>query len=289
MREGMHMAGVLQGYAKKASSNAYKRNVETATHAAMAKNFDIYIGTLAKAQPEHYHHVYEYATGGSGYQSIGKLPFKLWDHKLSRQGSGGTVASWDWRIAKVPNPTYRQRRSASIGFDDIRNLSTKDYRRLLAKSKNKRHTFRMKAPMLEYGIKRIVLPRGKRLFVPMKGAKMRNSDGGFFFSTGLVAGTQQPGKTTGYFTAAWTTYWGQIAPNDFDRVIGKEIERDSARAIKTAMAAGTNTRRRVRSFGFSAIADNKVAFQRGRLQAMAAMGEQEKSMTKISDNIWRYV
>lgn len=281
MVEGAHAVGVLRGVVDSIRTEAHQNAVVEATHAYFAQAFDHeYMKGVAGTAKEHFHHVYEYSADGDPYRNIGDPMSKLWIHHLQKPVGGSAIASWKWKPATQPVPSYEQRRRSAVGHDDIRNFSDKDFEELLQKSNGRRHVYVWKSVMLEYGIVANIVPQDPKrwLMVPMFGGKKR-------FVKQHLQGQQAPGDTLGRFTAAWVGYWGGIVPAEFQQRVGEEIERDAQARVNAALNAGkAKPRRERRQFNMGVFNNFEEAFRAGREQGEAAIRSNQISMRRIAQN-----
>lgn len=272
------MNGAISEGMKQLSTPAHIRTVIQTTHSVFAKMFDEHMKVWVQGNREGFHHVYEYAPGGDPYRWIGNNSYKLWKHRITFRQSDHAQFTWEWKAAKRPNPTYQQRRDSTVGWDGIRTISEQEFLKLNEKGGKVRHTFFWKAPMLEYGITRTVLPRNPetRLAIP--------SGGKLNFTFVAFVTTQAPGRTKGNFTEAWTTFWATQTEDKWDQVLGKQITEDAARRLTNAIDQGApKPRSRMRTFKASAMGggSESAAFEQGRRLAMGAMKAHTNSMRAI--------
>lgn len=291
--EGAYAVGVLTAFTKGLRTEAHQNAVVKATHDYFAAAFDNnYMRGIAGTARANFHHVYEYAPAGDPYRNIGKPEHKLWIHHLQKPRGGGSVATWKWRPAVMPVPTYTQRRGSTVGRDDIRNFSEEAFEELLQKSNGRRHVYVWKSVMLEYGIMANIRPIDPQrwLMIPDYGGKKR-------FAKQHVQGQQAPGPTMGRFTMAWVDYWSGVVPKEWDKTVGRFIERDAKVRVEAALKAGTNKpRKENRTFSLGAVGKGKTtgpagrraafeaAFEAGREQGEAAIRNNVVSMRRISQN-----
>lgn len=278
MSGGFYAVEFMSTFVKQMNTQAHKRQVIKSTHNAFASMFDERIGVEARFRPAEYHHVYEYARGGDPYRDIGKRSARLWRHHLRHVAGETAHASWNWRAAQQYNPTYLQRRTATVGWDAIRHIPEEEFQKLLLHSSGRRHKFRWKAPMLEHGLRANVDAKDRFLALPTftagGGAEMR-------FRPFVTSYQQQPGKVAGNFTAFWVRFWGTEVPKKFDEVIGDVIERDAAIRIKNALARGGKARTRNQKIGFTGVTNEAVARAAGKEQAIASFKAHSASIAKV--------
>lgn len=289
-REAMFTSGFMQEYARRLERPEFKGLIEEEVWLTFSRQFDKHMSDMARANPDEFHHLYEYSAAGDGFSHVkaGRNRYKLWKNTARRAGSG-IVASWEWVPAKQFNPTYHQRREGKIGHDPIRDLSQKDFDLLVAKSHNRKHVFIWKAPMLEYQLttQRRARP-GEWLFLPGRvRTPMKGSDGGFMFAKEATSSWMQPGKTWQTFTANYTFFWGQVVPSRFDAVFGRAVAktiREGAEAILRKRPRVTSGRlaqgSRVR---ISAFADTWAAYEQGARQAATAIRLNERTIKGIKE------
>lgn len=285
LRELEHARGVIKEFTERMTTTAHLRTVTDTAHKVFSKRFDQYMNARAKMHKDEYHHLYEYSSTGSGYDNIGKDAMKLWVH-TKRFSTGSSVNfSWQWLPAKNYNPTYRQRRRARIGYDAMRNIPKKEFDELIAKSAGRRHKFIWKAPMLEYGITPVIYPRGKALAVPVFDSTInrRGYHGGpiLLFPRSASPRSQQPGRSAGNFTLAWTSFWSGVE-DDFEDVMGDIIAKDAERQITAALRKGKKVpKAKSRQFSFTAVTDYRQAFMAGQEQAATAMIKHQRTIKGI--------
>lgn len=293
MSEGAYATGLLRGVEKGLRTEAHQNAVVQATHEYFAQVFDAeHMRGVAEIQPENFHHVYEYQAEGEAYSNIGNPAHKLWIHHLQKPRGGSSVATWKWKPATQPVPSYEQRRTSTVGRDAIRNFTDEMFTELIEKSDGKRHVYVWKAVMLEYGIVANIIPKPgkKRLMVPMYGGKKR-------FAKQWTQGQQAPGDTMGRFTAEWLRFWGERVPKEWDTTVGRFIEKDATQRINTALKSGRGKpRAENRTFamdvfgggskrGKTTKAQYEAAFQAGREQGEAAIKANAISMRGINKSL----
>lgn len=277
MSDGFYAVEFMSTFVKQMNTTAHKRQVIKSTHNAFAEMFDQEISAVARHRPEQFHHVYEYASGGDPYRDIGKRSARLWRHHL-RQVAGETAnATWVWRAAQKYNPTYQQRRSATIGWDALRHVSEEEFQKLLQHTSGRRHKYRWRAPMLEHGLRANVDAKEGMLAIPTfttAGAEMR-------FKPWVTSFRQQPGNVEGNFSQYWAAFWRTQVPKRFDEVVGNIVEKDAANRVRNAIARGSKARGRNISVGLSGVSNEAVARAAGKQQAIASFKAHSQSIAKI--------
>lgn len=277
MRELAHAAGVIEEFTRQYNTKALIRPVIRATHSVFAHRFDKYISNIALTQKDKFHHVYEYSPTGDPYAWIGIDQFKLWKHKITFRSGESANFTWTWRAARHPVPTYNQRRTSTVGFDGIRSLNQGDFQKLVERSSGRRYRFFWKAPMLEYGLPRMIFP--KREFIVMPNGGRLN------FGRGAIVTTQHPGKVEGMFTGVWLSFWTTSVENDFDRMLGDQITRDAQKRINEAIAAGKSTpRNRQRRFSFTSATEMESARKRGIDRGREAVSKHASRINAMAEH-----
>lgn len=291
MREFAYMDGFLDQWTLEMETDVNRAEIEKALFRYFSGKFDDFMSKRARLKPENFHHIYEYAVHGTGYGNIGNKQFQLWRNKIRPVGgASGHHISWDWMPAKIRNPTYRQRRNSVIGFDEIRNISQRDFDKLLEKSRKRRYTFRWKAPMLEYGFQttRSPISPGKYLFLPGGTGNMKGSDGGWTFATRAISDWQQPGATKGVFTRLYVYFWSQVVPAEFDSELGEKIATSIRNETLLGLRKRPLTKQSIKpirmnlpqQLGRSGLKGSK-AWSEGRKQARVAMRRHERTVKGI--------
>lgn len=262
LREGHYVASFMSEFLREMSTEAHVRTVNIATHERFSSEFDKHMSRLAETKKQNFFHVYEFSPTGDPYQWVGKTSKKLWKHTRSGQTSPLTF-SFNWKAAQNYNPTYKQRRTSNVGKDGMRAISDEQFQTLIDEASGRRHKFVWKAPMLENAIPLGVYSHSPetKLFVPF-------NDGRVLFTHHVMSHRMAPGETEGYFVREWTKFWRKTVPEQWDKVIGEEIEKDAQRRIEQAIAAGkTKPRKRKRTFGFEAAVDTRKFNASGKRQA----------------------
>lgn len=277
--DGIRATEFIREFFTQTNTPAYKRTVIETTHRVFSKEFDRHMSRVARVAPERFHHVYEYSPSGSAYSWIGVQKQQLWAHTIRYRAGHSANFSWTWKPAKQYNPTYRQRRTARVGWDAIRALPKKNFDRLVENSAGRRYKFIWRAPMLEYGIHREVrVKNAKALMIPVfTGAGEAKA----IFKKYTNLSVQQPGDTTGNFTQEWTKYWNEQVPDQWDEVIGKAIAKDGSERIAKGISSGNKVRSRNKTFSASAVVNEREAFASGRAQAIAAIKGHQRSIAGI--------
>lgn len=276
LSEAVQISAFLEEFSLKVSTEAHIHSVINASHEIFADRFDKHMKGVASTSKDEFFHVYEYSPTGNGYSWVGKPEHKLWAHTIRGTGSSRTF-SWNWLPAKQYNPSYRQRRMSGPGFDGIRELSYKDFRKLMAKSASQGTGYRFvwKAPMLEFGIARVVFPKRKKLFIPR--------DGSFRFMDSITVEQMHPGYTRGNFTQEWIRFWSGDIGGQWEDVVGKQIVIDAKRRVEEAKAAGmSKPRKEMRNFGAATYGDASRARQRGKAMGSQAAKEHKKMVERLS-------
>lgn len=282
MRELSHSLGVIHEYGERMRTEAHVGTVIAATHSVFANMFDTYISNAAKTSRENFHHVYEYkpSAGGDPYLWVGNPRYQLWEHTIQRTTGMSRTFSWNWKAAKQPLPSYLQRRKSKVGEDPLRDISNKAFSDLVKNSENRRYVFAMKAPSLEYGLVRVRYPRLRFIVLP---SRKVGSDGtrGKTFVTSTMTTSQEPGPTRGVFTTAWVGFWSTVVAERWNDVIGKEVEKDAARRIASAIRKGKVANRGARRMRANTFTDYTEAFAAGQQQAISAINASRKSIREI--------
>lgn len=285
MTAGVEASKFVEEFVGGFNSPAHLSIVANTVHGVFSKEFDNYMIKYAGLRKQHFHHVYEYSETGEPYSFIGDPTKKLWVHKSTIAGKGARDFTWRWLPAKSYNPTLRQRIASSVGEDFIRNLRPEVRQKWLEKSKNKRHKFVWKAPILENAIPVNVVAHEKRLAVPMPA-------GNLIFPRSVRSTQQQPGITEGWFTKTWVIWWTRELSKNFDMVMLDAVTKDAEkRIVEGVRKTGKKPRNRknsltVRTMGNSSNigASIKEAQAAGKEQALSGLRYHQRYIKGIEKN-----
>lgn len=244
LEDGYAALGFANEMTKQISSPYYMNDLIEYTHAVMSKEFDLMMQAVASANPNRFAHVYE--PGKVGIQTM-----QLWKHSLYGRGASREAAfEWIPSVLPILKPAERATDSSDpmskVPSEIIDKLSTEDY------------VFRMRAPIMEYGLKVNIVPvNAKFLFIPTfavqnlrgKNRKSRTPSNFRFEKHNIpdfeYRNPQEPSGTdgtVGQFTAAWVGYWSgggaddvwnsKIKPLIENGLTGREVEAEIGRATK---------------------------------------------------------
>jgi hypothetical protein len=246
--------GLLSGMSTEVRTNRYLGDVISYVHRQLADEFDVHMDFAVEAFPRRFSHVYEWNNNPGDDRSRDRL----WEHRLL--GSGGTRnATFTWKASVRPIPTPQERARNS---DDPISLVPPEE---LAKLSNRRYIFYWKAPIMEYDTGVNIRPKyAKALFIPTG-----NPANPFVFANEFR--NLQPGgeASTGQFTTEWVNWWGNQAPESFDKNLREGLERDLA-GVTNGIRQGQRTRSGKR-IGLAATSDYAAAFESGETWAKEYM------------------
>jgi hypothetical protein len=244
-------AGAISGFAKAVKTDAYLSDVIKYAHGELSRDFDLFMDGLFEGNHKMYHHVYEWNSdvGGDGDGGF----FRLWRHTLIGGGAQRS-ASWEWVASKKPIPTLQERR---LNEDDPASQLDDEQ---IDKFAKRRYLFYWKAPVMELGLPVNIEPKyGEFLAFPIWSL---DGEDNIAFSRGLRSFEAGGEETTGAFTAAWAGWWATEAPQRFDEVVGKLLERDLKRDTESGIRTGTRARKG--KVSLKAMTDYDVAFNRAQ-------------------------
>ena len=284
--DGYAALGYMSGMTTGISTDYYMESVLEYAHSQMANDFDVIMSALASASKSSwkFQHVYE-----PGYAGV--RGFELWRHQIYGRGKS-RQASFTWVDSKVPILKPEERADDPndpmhyVDPDIIEKLSDEDY------------IFRMRAPIMEYGLTTVITPRPgtKALFIPTKNLTMHSSGKGenktwaaehFRFDKVNIPdwgyrNPQEPslkGSTVGQFTKQWVDFWsGAGAAQSWDSKVLKAVNGGIAEMEKNmGMTVKRRTRRRSTQVGIATFSNAKAAEESGRNLALAFVKGQAKS------------
>ena len=292
LENGYAALGFIEGISTAVSSDYYIESIIDYAHAAMAEDFNIHMQAVAAGAPWKFHHVYE-----PGY--VGVPEMALWTHKLF--GKGKTrQASFEWKQSRLPiiKPAERANNPmdpmSKVDPDIIEKLSTEDY------------VFRMRAPIMEFGLSTTVTPRPgtKALFIPTFKANPRRSGkkGAREWTTAHFRfekwnqpdwnyrNPQEPsikGTTVGQFTTQWVSFWsGGGAAAAWDMKVQQAVNGGIDEAAKEmGKVVSRRTRKRRETVGFASFSNNKAAEESGRNLALAFLKGKATSYKRAANYI----
>lgn len=294
LSDGYFALGFAQGLSTSMSSKYYLSAVVEYAYSMMNQDFNVQMQAVAQTKPWAFHHVYE-----PGH--VGEAGFELWQNKLYGRGER-RQASFEWQTSKLPILKPEERAQdpndpmSKVDPDIIDQLSDEDY------------VFRMRAPIMEYGLTTVITPRPgtKALFIPtFKTNIRRTGKKGDYSFTGQnfrfekvnvpdwdYKNPQEPsrqGSTVGQFTKQWVAFWsGGGAQASWDNHVKRGIEGglDDWGKQMGKKVRGNKTRR----FTTSVMAFNnaKAAEESGRNLAQAYIKGKARSYASASKYIDKY-
>lgn len=211
--------GALEGMVATVKTDRFLTPLVESTHVALANTFDAHMSLIAEANPQRFHHVYE-------WRLTGDVAGQLWTHQLKGRGSSNRFASWAWKASKTPILTPEER--AEDPNDPMHYLSSKK----VDSFNDRSYFFIWKAPVMEYNQAVTIKPKYAKEIAFPSGIKLGKIVG---MNKAVVA---NPGgeETTLAFTTEWTRWWNTVAPAIFDDTIGKTlkkgIEDETLKAVK---------------------------------------------------------
>ena len=245
--------GVISGMAATMKTDRYASDVLDMAHNALSRDFDRHMDLLFLNAPKSFHHVYEWGALSAGG---GKMT-RLWKHTIIGRGASKN-ASWEWVASKKAIPTPAQR--ASDQNDPMSQLSEEQ----LSRFSNRRHWFHWKAPVMEYDVGVTIEPKNSEMIA----FPVWDSENPLRFSRGLRNLSPGGDETTGKFTAAWTAWWQQEAPQRFQEIVAPVVEND---LVDVANSMRQAKRSRTKTVTLNAMASYEQAFGIGEDWAQQAL------------------
>jgi hypothetical protein len=297
---GYYAAGFAQGMSQGISSKYYLTSVVEYAHAAMARDFNDTMSAVSQNKPWSFHHVYEPG-------QVGVPGMELWQNKLYGRGNK-RQASFEWQVSKMPILSPQERLNdpndpINAAVDD---LSDEAWTKL----NDEEYVFRLRAPIMEYGLHVNIKPRPgtKALFIPtwkrqfhFSGSKKAGTrtatPRNFMFSKHNVPdfnyhNPQEPsvkGGTVGQFTSQWVAFWsGGGADASFNLHVKKAVEGgldDWEKAFGTKVK-GTRARKGIAQM--HSFRSKKAAFESGRNLAKAYVEGKARTYASATKYIDRY-
>jgi len=245
-----YLSGFLQEVSLKIGTPMHIGPVLKYVHATYSQEFTAWMETIAGANPDSFHHVYE-------WNMIGVPQGKLWKDVLKGGGNVRT-ATFQWKASKSVVPVS----------DEAKEKGVKQI-----------HVFTWKAPVMEYGEDITISPkRGKGLAYftgPVYTEPGRYSP--VRFTTHDIT-VHNPGGSSvkGAFTREYINWWGSVnggAHSTFESRVRRVLEKNTEQIMDAGLTKGT--RNRTRTFGLSTIeassAGVSAALTAGKAAATAAL------------------
>jgi hypothetical protein len=218
------------------------------TFSEMSSDFYDNVDQLARAEPERFHHIYE-------WNRVGDPTARLW-RNLFMGPRGHKVATFRWMASKsiVPVPPN----------SEIQRADGKPHKNTLKEV----HQFIWKAPIMEYDMSVLIKPSRNGVL-----AMLEREDGGYtlYFTRQSVQVDHPGGRlTTGALTKEFTSWWGGAgAEGTFEKTVRKTIEGQLGLMEKEVGRIGA--RSRSKTFKMSTMS-NEAAFAEGKAEAEAWLG-----------------
>lgn len=300
LEEGYFATGFAQGLAQTISSKYYLTSVVEYAHTMMSRDFNDTMSAISQNKPWAFQHVYE--PGQVGVQSM-----QLWENKLYGRGEK-RQASFTWKMSHMPILTPEER--LDDPKDPINAAADELSDEAWMKLNEKHYVFRMRAPIMEYGLRTDIKPRPgtKMLFIPTwkkqfhytgsrRTGTIKATPKNFMFSKHNVPdfnyhNPQEPsvkGGTVGQFTAQWVAFWsGGGATASFNSHVRGALEGGLGEWEKQfgRSMSGSRTRKGVASF--KTFNNKKAAFESGRNLAKAFVEGKARSYKSASKYIDDY-
>lgn len=283
MTDGYAALGFAKGMAEGLSSKYYLTAVVEYAYGLMSDEFYDQMMLSAQNDGGSLNHVYE--PGNAGVRGM-----ELWQNKLYGRGEK-REASFEWKQSVMPilDPITRS--------EDEDDPMSKVPDEVIAKLSDKKYVFRMRAPIMEYGIRTTITPRPgtKRLFIPTFGIhhpwkSKKNGLGDaehFRFEKVNVpdwnySNPQEPSGSqgnVGQFTARFVGFWaGGGAAKLWNDSIQRGIEGgldDWGQEMGKVVKGNRSTTKIAKISTFN---DSKVAMEAGRNLAQAYIKGKAKSL-----------
>lgn len=299
--DGYAALGYMSGLSAGISSDYYLTSVVEYAHSAMARDFNENMLVISQTNPQRFQHVYEPG-------EIGVPGMELWEHKL--YGRGKTrQAAFEWRDSKMPILTPEERLHNAANPEDPINLVHDEVDpEVWDKLNEGSYVFRLRAPIMEYGLSVHITPRPgtKFLFIPTiktnyhRSGKKDNpsyTPHNFRFEkynkpNWNYVNPQEPsveGTTVGQFSAQWVAFWsGGGADATWNSNVQKAISGGIAEAeIEMKKVVKRRTRKRRGVANIATFSDAYAAEESGRNLALAFMKGKARSYSQAAKYIER--
>jgi len=242
-----YLHGYLDGVKSEVESTAYVGSVINYAHARMTPRLDAWIDMIAAANPESFHHVYEWPAQYGDKTAVGNPAGRLWKHTLKGHGAS-KIASFEFKASIKPSPVNPILTKPGSSGQTV---------------KEGIHIFYWKAPAMEYGLEITIRPKLAQ-YLAFAGTSQKN---GIVFSKGPISFTAGGGKTTGRFTNAFRFWWSQMATSTFENDIAPSLSKDLVKG-------GITGRYRSKSKNFK-IAGNS-GYSAGKAEALKKLKKNER-------------
>jgi len=300
MDEGYAALGFMSGMSAGISSDYYVSSVIDYAYAQMSEEFQQDTAIQALNHPDRFQHVYE-------PRHIGQRGFELWEPRLYGRGKN-RQASFEWVDSKIPILTPEERADDP---SDPMSKAAKDVSEKVWETLNsKEYIFRMRAPIMEYGLSTNITPRPgtKFLFIPTFALNHHKSGGTRKNNVKYTSvhyrfesvnhpdfsyrNPQEPsgqGATIGQFSAQWVGFWdgggaNAVWQNSVSKAINGGIEEAAA---KMGTAVKKVKRSRKSSATIFTFNDAYAAEESGRNLALAFMKGKARSYASAAKYIER--
>lgn len=303
LADGYYATGFAKGLSEGFSSKYYLTSVVEYAFAMMGSDFKAQMAAVAQTKPWAFQHVYE-----PGH--VGEPGFELWTNKLYGRGEK-RQASFQWEISKLPILKPEERLHNPDNPNDPINKAYEEMSdEAWDKLNDEDYVFRMRAPIMEYGLMTVITPRPgtKALFIPTdrptyhwSGSKKKGTQTAtakhFRFDKANVPdwdykNPQDPsgaGTTVGQFTKQWVAYWaGGGSDATFQNHVRRGIEgglddwgREFGKKVK-----GNRTRRQTAKM--HTFKSAKAAEESGRNLAAGYIRGKARTFAQASKYIDKY-
>lgn len=251
--EASAMTGFLKEISVKIGTPQHIGPILKYTHAKLSDAFSEHMATVAPANPERFHHVYEW-----GENAVGNIDDQLWEDILVGNGNTRT-ASFVWKASKKAVPVRA----------DFQEVGVKQV-----------HIFTWKAPVMEYETNITINPEEGRGLAFFSGPTQPVNKWPLAYTKKPIT-VQNPGgeQVKGSFTREYVAWWAGVgASSTFDRTIRNLLERDLAdmplNSVSGAFRSGT--RSRSKTIGLQVMANAARAEAAGRDAARAWLAKRDR-------------
>jgi len=237
--EAAALAGFLKTISVQVNTERHIGPVLKYTHAVMSDEFTQFMSVRAPAQPERFHHVYEWG-------QIGDPTAKLWVDNLSGNGNN-RLATFTWRASKQMVPVRSDFQEAGV---------------------KKIHVFVWKAPVMEYGQNLTIRPKRGSILAYFTGPTNPEGKYKMQFTRKPIQVSNTGGKLTkGAFTREYISWWsGSEGEAVFNTQIRRVLEEDLGR-MPIESVTSKFRRARSKTIGMATIAEADAAEAAGAAAA----------------------
>jgi hypothetical protein len=194
--------GAMEGFASAVQSNGNLSDITKHVAVELGDEFDRFADGWALAHGDMIDHMYEWNMAGASQG-------RLWNTFNTGAGKNKTVT-----FTYLPSKTY-----VPIP-EELQEPGPND------QVVSSQHIFKNKAMIMEMGTTVTIVPKNAKAlaFLPMRTDKQGNARPTFKQRAILTPGQEVQGN----FTGVWMTWWSQLAPEVWEKVIGPKIQKRNA-------------------------------------------------------------